>query len=527
MDYEVLIAGGGFAGAYAARQLGKALGRDAERKVALVAERNVMVFQPMLPEVVGSSLGPMDVVVPLRQFCRHASVLQGMIQRIVWEEKKVYVDGGRFTRDHAIGFKHLVVALGSVADLDAVPGMAEYGWPMKEVSHALRLRAGLINRLEEANLVDDAAVRRRLLTFVIVGGGYTGVETAGQIADFVREAHGFFSHLRREKPRVVLIHAGEHLLPEIGVKLGQYAEEVLRERGVEVILKSHVSAITATRVFCREGREVEANTVVTTIGNSPHPVVSDLCRQLGLSTLKGRIRTDEHLRVPGAERLWALGDCAAVPWDDRGEQKTAPPTAQFALQQGVTAGRNLAAALRGGKLRPFRYTYRGQLATIGERAAVAEIFGLHFRGLFAWWLWRTIYLAKLPNALRRLRVTIDWTFDLLFRRDISVLLPRPDEALRNIHLEPGELLFSRGEPCRSFFYVRRGALAAKVGGGPARGLPAGSVIDQALASEEAWEATVAATEPSDVVVFRGPAFQLLRQDLKLVPREKKAKEAGA
>src|SRR6185312_8897284 len=160
------------------------------------------------------------------------------------------------------------------------------------------------------------------------------------------------------------------------------------------------------------------------------------------------------------------------------------------------------------------------LATIGERAAVAEIFGLHFRGLFAWWLWRTIYLAKLPSALRRLRVTIDWTFDLLFRRDISVLLPRPEEALRSIHLEKDELLFKQGESCRSFFYLRRGALAAAPAGGPARGLPAGSVIDQALTEGDTWSATVTATEPSDVVVFRGPAFQLLRTELRLVPQPK-------
>jgi len=520
MHYDVVIAGGGFAGAYAARELGKALGRDGEKRVALIAERNVLVFQPMLPEVVGSTLGPMDVVVPLRQFCRHVTVLQGAIQRIVAGEKQIYVDGGRFTRDHAIGYEHLVLALGSVADLAAVPGMAEYGWPMKEVSHALRLRSALINRLEEANLVDDPAVRQRLLNFVIVGGGYTGVETAGQIADFVREAHTFYSNLRAARPRVVLIHAGEHLLPEIGVKLGEYAERVLRERGVEVMLKSHVSAVTATHVYCQEGAAVEAHTVVTTVGNSPHPVVTDLGRQLKLGTLKGRILTDEHLRVPGAANLWALGDCAAVPWEDKGQKKTAPPTAQFAVQQGIVAGRNVAASLRRRELRPFRYTYRGQLATIGERAAVAEIFGLHFRGLFAWWLWRTIYLAKLPSALRRLRVTIDWTFDLLFRRDISVLLPRPEEALRSIHLEKDELLFKQGESCRSFFYLRRGALAAAPAGGPARGLPAGSVIDQALTEGDTWSATVTATEPSDVVVFRGPAFQLLRTELRLVPQPK-------
>src|SRR5277367_2658831 len=210
MDYDIVIAGGGFAGAYCGRALAKALGKaEGERRVALVAERNVLVFQPMLAEVAGSSLSPVDVVNPLRQFCRGVNVLQGAIQKIDWASKTLTLDGGRFTRDHKVGFKHLVLALGSVTDLGAVPGMTEYGWPMKNVSDALRLRAALINRLEEANLVEEAEVKRRLLTFVIVGGGYTGVETAGQVLDFLRQVYKYYANLRESKPRVVLIHSRE------------------------------------------------------------------------------------------------------------------------------------------------------------------------------------------------------------------------------------------------------------------------------------------------------------------------------
>ena len=201
MEFDVVIAGGGFAGAYCARSLAKALGRaEGERRVALVSERNVLVFQPMLAEVAGSSLAAIDVVNPLRQFCRGVNVLQGTIQKIDWSSKTLVLDGGRFTRDHRVGFRHLVLALGSVTDLGAVPGMREYGWPMKNVADALRLRSALINRLEEANLVEDAKTQRRLLTFVVVGGGYTGVETAGQMLDFIRQAHGFYANLRDVEP---------------------------------------------------------------------------------------------------------------------------------------------------------------------------------------------------------------------------------------------------------------------------------------------------------------------------------------
>jgi NADH dehydrogenase len=276
--------------------------------------------------------------------------------------------------------------------------------------------------------------------------------------------------------------------------------------------------MTARAVRFREGGGLETHTIVTTIGNAPNPLVLDLCRQLGLEPAKGRIPTDEFMRVSGQQQLWAAGDGAAVPWDDRGTRKVAPPTAQLAVQEGIQLGRNLGAALRGAPGKPFHYRYRGQLATIGHHAAVAEIYGLHFRGFLAWWMWRTIYLAKLPTIRRRLRVTIDWTFELIFARDISVLLPRPDEVMRSIHLEAGEVLVSAGDPCRSYFYVRSGALTVDRGHPPEQTIVQGGIIDDALVENQAWQATLCASKPTDLVVFRGAAFRLLEHDLKLVAR---------
>ena len=518
MHYDVVIAGGGFAGAYCARALGRALGREeGERRVALIAERNVLVFQPMLAEVVGSSLSATDVVNPLRQFCRGVNVLQGAIQHIDWAKKEITLDGGRFTRNHVVTFTQLVLALGSVTDLTAVPGMSDYGWPMKNVADALRLRAALINRLEEANLVADAAVRRRLLTFVVVGGGYTGVETAGQMLDFIRDAHGFYANLRDTEPRVILVHSRGQLLAEIGPKLGAYAAEVLERNGVGVRLNSRVAEVTASRVVLENGESIDTNTVVTTIGNAPNPVVLDVCRQLGIAAPQGRVATLPSMRVPGHDNLWIAGDCAAVPWNDNGVAKIAPPTAQLALRQGKILGKNIVLVLRGAEPLPFTYRYMGQLATIGRHEAVAEVMGFHFRGFFAWWLWRTIYLSKLPGTLRKMRVVIDWNFDLIFPRDISVLLPPPDEPLRSIHLEQGEELFARGERCRAFFYVKAGSLLSESPGAEPQVLPAGSVIDQAFAGENnCWTSTLKARERTDVIVFRGRALELLRGGLRLV-----------
>lgn len=520
MHYDVVIAGGGFAGAYCAKTLGKLLGKTGAKRVALIAERNVLVFQPMLAEVAGSSLSPSAVVNPLRQLCRDVDVLQGAIHRIDWATKTLTLDGGRFTRNHAITFDHLVLTLGSVTDLSRVPGMADHGRPMKSVADALRLRSTLINRLEEANLVEDSAVRTRLLTFVVVGGGYTGVETAGQVQDFLRGSLKFYANLREARVRVVLVHGHSSLLAEIGPKLGEHALEVLKKRGIEVLLSTRVSEATASKVIFGDGSFIEAHTIISTIGNAPNPVVLDLCRQLGIETDKGRVPVEATMLVRGQTQLWSAGDCASVPWNDRGEMKVSPPTAQLALRQGVQMGRNVARALSGAELKPFTYRYLGQLATIGEREAVAEVFGFHFSGFFAWWMWRTIYLAKLPGVLRKLRVMIDWTFELIFPRDLSLLLPPPDEMLRPVHLEKGEGLFASGDVCRAFYYVKRGGLALQsADGGAPRVVTAGTIIDQAeLDGNGHWNCGAIAAESSDIVVIRGRAHELLQTELKLVSR---------
>lgn len=519
MQYDVVIAGGGFAGAYCANALAKAFGRDSQQRVALIAERNVLVFQPMLAEVVGSSLSPSDVVNPLRLYCKKVTVLQGAISRVDWASRQLDLDGGRFTRNHKVGFKHLVLALGTITDLAAVPGMKEYGWPMKSLTDALRLRTALINRLEEANLVEDVSVKNRLMSFVVVGGGYTGVETAGQIFDFVTEAKRFYSNLKQTLVRVILIHSQSQLLGDIGVDLGAYATQVLRERGIEVRLGTRVTEVTATRVHMDTSDPIEANTVVSSIGSAPNPIVVDLCHQLKIETQRGRIPVEATMQVGGVNNLWAIGDCAAVPWNDRGTVKLSPPTAQLAVRQGIQLGQNIGRCFANQPLKPFTYRYMGQLAAIGDRRAVAEVFGLHFKGIFAWWMWRTIYLAKLPGVLRRLRVTIDWTFELIFPRDISILLPSPDDTFRAIHLEKGETLFEAGEFSRAFFLVRRGSLSLSYAGGEPVTLKPNDVIQQETVDAQGkWNATVKALESSDVVVMRGRARDLLSRDLKLIRR---------
>ena len=305
MKFDVIVIAGGFGG-LAARALGKAFGREEGEAVALIARRSIIVFPAHAGRGRRVLAGPGGLVNPPGG--RGVNVLKSTIE-IDWAAKTLILDGGRYTRDHEVGFNHLVVALGSVTDMRAVPGMPEYGWPMKNVSDALRLRAALINRMEEANLVEDGETRTRLLTFVVVGGGYTGVETAGQMLDFIKQAHRFYANLRDSTPRVVLVHAGDELLAEIGPKLGAYARGVLVKRGVEVRLNMRVSEVTARRIILADGSFIEANTVVTTIGNAPNPVVMDLaCKQRSGSRARRPLRRSppcrDHCRI---STLWSTG----------------------------------------------------------------------------------------------------------------------------------------------------------------------------------------------------------------------------
>src|SRR5580704_5120839 len=300
-SFPIVILGGGFAGAYCARALRSALQDSTSENVALLADQNAMLFHPMLAEVSGSSISPLDVVNPLRSFCRGTSIFMGAVDDIDLEQKTVSFLPGPFTPPAKLTFEHLVLAIGSVVDVSRVPGMSEHGYLMKTVGDAIRLRADVIQRLEEASVTRTEAVRRRLLTFVVVGGGYSGVETAGQIYDLLRDVRRFYPRLEREDFRLILVHSGPYLLPQIGEELGRYCGEHLAKRGIEVRLDTRVNAITAERAILSTGDVIETNTVVTTVGNATHPVIQKLIDRYQLANSKGRLITEPTMQLKGHE----------------------------------------------------------------------------------------------------------------------------------------------------------------------------------------------------------------------------------
>ncbi len=507
--FDVVIAGGGFAGIACAQALARALGHGSERRVAMIADQNYMLFQPMLAEVVGSSVSPRHVVNPIRGLCKGITVLRGSIDRLDLEARQLDLNAGSFSTNVTVSFQHLVLALGGVVDLSRVPGMPEHAFLMKSVGDAMKLRGAVLDRFEEANLIADPATLQRVLTFVVVGGGYSGVETAGQLLDLADGVREYYPGVASANFRVVLIHSGAHLLPEINEQLGKYCEEKLRSRGVEIILGARVVAMTASKVMLGNGHTIESHTVVSTVGNAPHPRVVDVCAKGGFPNEKGRIVTESSMRVAGNPRLWAAGDCAAVPQVGGGY---CPPTAQFAMRQGKVLGNNLAAVLAGrDALAPFTFKGLGSLAAIGHRTAVAEIMGLRFSGFFAWWLWRTIYLSKLPGVERKLRVMIDWTLDLFFPRDITLVQPRFTKPLEDIHLEAGDAVFHAGEPAFSFYVIKTGSIDLRdAAGASVRVLGPGEHFGQrALLEDRTWRYSAVATEPTTLIALTARVFDAI------------------
>lgn len=406
---KILILGGGFAGVEVARELEKLLSPD-EAILQLVSRDNFVLFTPMLHEIAASDLDISTIANPIRKMIRRTQFIAADVENIDTDNKSVRVTHGFDRRSHNLTYDHLVLALGSVPTFHGMAGLEERVLTMKSLEDAILLRNRMIAHLEEADPDYSASSRNDLLTIVVAGGGFAGVETVAGIHDFMQSAIRSYSNLHPLQIRVVLVHAGPHLLPELGEQLGRYAEKKLRERGIEVRLQRRLKSITDEGVTLGDGMFIRTSFVVWAAGNSPSPVVAGL----PFANRGGRIDTNLMLQVEIKEGVWALGDCAAIPDGNGGFH---PPTAQHALRQARTAARNIVASIRGEALKPFSFRTIGQLAAIGHRTGVGCIFGRRFSGFIAWWMWRTIYLSKLPGLEKRLRVALDWTLDLVFAKD--------------------------------------------------------------------------------------------------------------
>lgn len=410
--HRILILGGGFAGLCAAMELEKLLANDPESEITLVNRDNFFLFTPMLHEVAASDLDLTNIVSPIRKLLRKVKFFEGDVESVDLPKRTVTVSHGFDHHTHDMPYDRLVIGVGSTTNFFNLPGLEQNALTMKTLEDAANLRNRLIALLEEADSECCAAIRQPLLTFVVAGGGFAGVETIAGINDFIRDSIRYYPNLRPDDIRVVLVHPGPLILPELSPKLGAYAQRKLLKRGVEVRVDCKVTAYDGEFATLSDDEVIPARTLIWTAGTTPSALLHDLpCMKE-----RGRVVVDETLEVADWPGVFALGDCALIPDSTTG--RYCPPTAQHALREGKVAARNIVASLHGGKKKAFSFKTIGQLAAIGRRTGVASMFGWNFSGFIAWWMWRTIYLSKLPRFEKKLRVALDWTLDVLFSKDL-------------------------------------------------------------------------------------------------------------
>jgi NADH dehydrogenase len=416
MAWNVVIAGGGFGGFYAAKTLEKILPHHSTN-VTLVNDVNFMLYTPLLPGAAGGTLEPRHVVVPLREELTSTELRLASVVSADPDQNTITVETLEGTREK-LEYDQLIVALGSVSKTLPIPGLAENAMGFKALPEAIELRNRVLRCLEAAETLDDPAARAEWLSFVFVGAGYAGLEGLAELQDFAADIIDLYPRCRTQGMRWMLVEAKERVMTEIQPGLAEFAQRELRSRGIEICVNTSLKEVTARTAALSDGRVIPARTVVWTTGVKPHPVVAEL----GLQTDKGgRIVTDRELRAAGRENVWAIGDAAAVPDAATNYTEPCPPTAQHAMRQGRLVARNVAASLGTGKVKPFTYKTLGVFVDMGQREAVASTMGIKWRGRPAWFLARSYHLAMMPGTKRKLRLLTDWNVQLLFGRDGSEL----------------------------------------------------------------------------------------------------------
>ena len=508
---RILILGGGFAGVYTAMYLEKAMfwGERDQYEISLVSLENYMVFQPLLPEVISGTIEMLHVITPIRRMAKRTRLHTREIVSIDLERKVVTLGPEFLPKTKELPFDHLVVALGSRLNYDMVPGMREHAIPFKYLGDALRLRTAIVQVLEEADNESDLAERRRLLTFVVGGGGFSGVECIAELHDFLISAVSSYPSIKVQDLRVVLLQSADRILPELGASLAKYAQNILEQRGIEIRLQTRLSAVTAEGAVLQSKNSTEpefisARIVVATVPAAPHRLVE----QLPVEKDKGgRVIVTPEMQVAGTPNLWAVGDCAAVPQPDG---IMSPPTAQHALRQAHTCASNILATLRGTPMRRFSFTGLGKLASLGHRSAVAEVMGIKLHGFIAWVFWRAVYLSKFPGLDRKWRILTDWVLDIFLPRDITEVRIFHADSVSREHFHTGEAVFEQGDFGDKLYVVVKGEADVQRDGQSLATLKNGDVFgEMALISDQPRSAAVMAKTPLDLISISRDAFDKL------------------
>jgi NADH dehydrogenase len=445
---KVIIVGGGFAAVQFAKTLrGKMHAADCE--ILLFNRENHMVFHPLLADVAGASINPDAAATPLRQMLPGVGCRTERVQRIDLAASEIEVDDGNGSLKR-LNYDHVVIACGAESNLGVIPGMTEHAFAFKVMRDAIELRQHVVRQMEQAEAASAPEQRRQSLSFIIVGAGFSGVEVGGEINELVRSSTRFYRNFRKEDVTVTMVHSQDHILPEVAPSLAEFARKKMEKAGVTILLNARACAATHEGVELDDGRMLRGGTIVCTIGTTISPLVQDL----DVPKERKRIRTAPDMRIEGQTNAWALGDCALI--INAFDNKPSIPTGQFAERQGRQAALNLVRVLRGEPTLPFRFRALGQLCSIGGYQAVAEMFGMRVSGFLAWFLWRGVYLFKLPTWSRRVKVAFDWGWDFLFPRDLGFLNTDEAQQFTHAYYRPGDFIQRQGELARVFSVIEEG-----------------------------------------------------------------------
>lgn len=425
---RILVLGGGFAGIECTRKLESYFKHNADVELVLVSEDNFLLFTPMLPQVASGTIETRHIIIPIRTICKKTTFYEGKVKNIDPYGKRVTLYGTHEKRGTSLSYDYLVVAIGSQTNFFGNQSIEMHAYTMKTLNDAVVLRNRIIDMLEQAENETDPILKRSLLTFVIVGAGFAGIETAGEILDFLHDASRHYPHISTRDIKVVVLEALSAVLPGFSEKLAQFARDKLVQRGIDIKLNTLVVNFDGSEVLITNAVDparakaktpdmdsIQTKTLIWTAGVTP----VDTIKNSVFRTDRGRVAVNEYLEAPDFPGTYVIGDCSLAINPHTG--KPYPPTAQIAEGHAKTAAYNLYATITGREKKKIDYAVKGQIAIIGKRTAIAQIGSLNVHGFAAWWIWRTVYLRKIPKLNKRLRVLLDWTADLFFDRDISRL----------------------------------------------------------------------------------------------------------
>ncbi|MBM3201488.1 MAG: cyclic nucleotide-binding domain-containing protein [Chlamydiae bacterium] len=509
---RIVILGGGFAGVYAAKYLQKLLKKCPEYELCLVSRENYFTYQPMLSEIIGGSIGVTDSVNSLRNLLPNVSIYIREISDIDIVNETITLSPNFNHKNLEIKYEHLIIALGNVTDFRYAPGgLKEHALGFKTLSDAILLRNRLIDIMEVAAIEENPLMRKQMLTVVVAGGGFSGVEVVAEVNDFIRKEIKKYKTISEDDVNVILIHSKSRLMDkELSPSLSLYAEKILKKRGVKILFEQRLASATPYEAILDSGERIPANTIVSTIPSSANPLIE----ALPLEKWNDRVKTDEFLRVLGTENIWALGDAAAVPTSST-ETGYAPATAQFATREAKCLAHNLYASITKAPMKAFHFKALGMMAALGHRSAVVEMFGkIKMSGFIAWLFWRAVYWVKLPGFSRKLKVALSWLLDIIIPAEPVQFKMDMLQGMTHLHYEANQTVFQKGDIGDYLYIIVSGKVQvlkevgdkseviATIGAGEYFG-------EMALLNEKHRNATIKCIEPTNLIAMKKQDFQIL------------------